>query len=143
GPMSINPFGIRRFAVAFVGGASEDEALINADSARSWYHRYIGLQEEAEGDKKLSELLVDLRVEVVPNPSRTRALVRYQVPIYGRVRIEAVDVAGRVVDRLMDKFTSAGAGEIVWQPEGLGPGVYFIRMETGKRMVCQRLLLLE
>lgn len=143
GPMSINPFGIRRFAVAFVGGASEDEALVNADSARSWYHRYIGLEEGSEGNKKLSELLVNLRVEVIPNPSHARALVRYQVPLYGRVRIEAVDVAGRVVDRLMDKFTSAGAGEIVWQPEGLGSGVYFIRMETKKRTVCQRFLLLQ
>jgi hypothetical protein len=39
------------------------------------------------------------------------------------------DVLGRSVARLTDGLLSAGRHTLTWQPEGLAPGTYFIRLE--------------
>jgi hypothetical protein len=137
GPFDLAVGGTYRFAVAFVGGADENTARANADSAQSWYDRNVGI---FEGPRQPQ---VAKALELVPNPFTGRTSIRYQVRVPGRVRISAVDVAGRVVANLLDGDAPAGRGELVWQPRGIANGVYFVKLETPDGKVTQRALLVR
>ena len=49
---------------------------------------------------------------------------------------------GREVAKLFDGFMGAGKYEVVWEAEGLGSGVYFVRLmvDGGQSMVRKAML---
>jgi hypothetical protein len=66
-----------------------------------------------------------------PNPVRDGATaLRFALSAAGRVRITAVDVAGRLVDTLADGEFPAGLQRLTWDASRLQPGVYSVRFET-------------
>jgi hypothetical protein len=125
GPFTLAPFDACRFAVAFVGGETEVAAFASADSAQSWYHRYIGVEDQYSSLKSAGT-----RLKVLPNPFANRVVIRYQVPIAQPVRITVLDVTGRAIARVFDGLANPGETELVWPAQGLGQGVYFIRLES-------------
>jgi subtilisin family serine protease len=137
GPFDLPVGNTYRFAVAFVGGADENTAKANADSAQSWYDHNVGVLESPQQSQ------VARALELVPNPFTGRTMVRYNVRVPGRVRIAAVDVTGRVVANLFNADVAAGKGELVWQPKGIANGVYFIKLETPDGKATQRALLVR
>ncbi len=136
GPFAVLPDTTYRLAVAFVGGHDEEQALEHADSAQAWYGRNVAVTERPASRPVAARLL-----ELVPNPFAGRACVRYQTPRAGRVRVTAVDIAGRAVAVILDQDVSVGRGELVWHPAGLASGVYFVRLETPDGSTTQRALL--
>ncbi|MGQ9707811.1 MAG: T9SS type A sorting domain-containing protein, partial [bacterium] len=135
GPFTLTPFGACRFAVAFVGGETELAAKVNADSAQMWYHHFIGVEGQVSSLKPF-----ETGFKVLPNPFARRVVIRYQVPVSGPVRMSVIDASGRVVERLMDGSLAPGKGELVWEPVALGPGVFFIRLETQGNGITERVL---
>jgi len=138
GPFNLPPGNVYRFAVAFVGGADENTARVNADSAQSWFDNNVGITESPEPPRGVERAL-----GVVPNPFTGRTTIRYQTPVSGRVRITAVDVTGRTVAALLDQDVAAGAGEVTWRSSGLANGVYFIKLETPASKATERALLVR
>ncbi len=68
--------------------------------------------------------------EVHPNPARTDAWITYQVSSPGAVRLEIVDVQGRIVQRLVDEVQIPGTHSIRWEvaeTRTQSTGVYFVR----------------
>ncbi|MEO0085475.1 MAG: S8 family serine peptidase [candidate division WOR-3 bacterium] len=138
GPFNLQVGGVYRFAVAFVGGADENAARANADSAQSWFDNNVGIAEGPGRPRGVEKTLA-----VVPNPFAGRAGIRYQTPVAGRARITAVDVTGRTVAVLLDAEVAAGAGEVTWRTHGLASGVYFIKLETPGGKATERALLVR
>ncbi len=74
-------------------------------------------------------------VRVRPNPSGTGFLLGYYAGEHQNVKLEVLDVSGRVVRRI----EGLGAeGETLWDGTGVdgkevGPGVYFVRLLVGER----------
>lgn len=64
-----------------------------------------------------------------PTPFRDVLHLDVSVPQARPVRVVVYDVLGRSVARLTDGLLSAGRHTLTWQPEGLAPGTYFIRLE--------------
>ena len=63
-----------------------------------------------------------------PNPFNPRAVLRYDLPTGGSVRIAVYDVLGREVAVLLEGAHPAGQHEVVFDGHGLPSGVYFVRM---------------
>ncbi|MEO0081775.1 MAG: S8 family serine peptidase [candidate division WOR-3 bacterium] len=125
---SVGPFDLpagarQRVAFAFCGGTSTSQARAHADSAQSWYDNTIG---SAEPQQPVA--LRCLRVE--PNPFSGHAEIHYQLNQAGRVRISAIDVAGREVACLADEVRPAGELRLTWCTHDLARGVYFLKIET-------------
>jgi hypothetical protein len=71
-----------------------------------------------------------------PNPFESRTVVGFDLPKPCAVRLEVVDVQGRVVRVLADAAWPAGRHWVVWSGENdaggvAGPGVYFVRIQAG------------
>ena len=83
---------------------------------------------------------------VSPNPGRARAQVEYTVARAGRVRVELLDISGRVVETLADRMHSPGH-YAVWsgatRRARLAPGLYLVRMTAPDQVTTRKLVMLE
>jgi len=74
----------------------------------------------------------------VVSPSRNAVRFSYHVSKAGVVRINIYDVAGRMVQALIDEMVSAGKHEMT-KPVRLPAGTYFVRMEAQDEKVTRKI----
>ena len=84
----------------------------------------------------------------VPNPCRGTTTVSYTIAQAGRVRLGVYDVRGRLVCRLVDGESRAGAETVVWKGSSesgsrLAAGVYFIRLAGPGIRETRKVILLK
>ena len=88
-------------------------------------------------------------VSIAPNPATAEVAIRYSLaPADDFARLTVCDVAGRVVARLREGPAMARAGSIGWdwrdgRRAQVGAGVYFVRLETDKKSVARRVVLIR
>ena len=66
-----------------------------------------------------------------PNPFNASTAIAYSLPVNANVRIEVYDLNGRRVTVLTDGYRQAGQHRMIWRPDNLASGVYFIRLTSG------------
>ncbi len=93
---------------------------------------YLGFNEPEVAN---TETVRRLALAVSPNPSLARALISYQLPQAGRVRLLIYDAVGRLVRTLVQTELPAGKYSVVWDLTDDGArqvanGIYLYRLET-------------
>jgi hypothetical protein len=82
-----------------------------------------------------------------PNPTRAGLQIRYGVVRSGRVRLELLDVMGRVVQTLEDRIHEPGQYAASWDGTGrhgrLTPGLYFVRVITPDQMTVRKFAIIR
>jgi len=82
-----------------------------------------------------------------PNPTSGGTQVQYGVSRAGRVRLEVLDVLGRVEETLADRVHTPGRYLVNWDGAGrrgrLSPGVHFIRLVTPDRVMVRKLAIIR
>ena len=112
----------------------------SAEPGRSYWYRLL-LKLPPNPDQMFGPLAVAAaslagnRLMVTPSPSRGRVRIDFEVTGESRVRLDVIDVQGRVVALLIDGARSPGRERIVWDG-GAGSnrvpaGLYFLRYRTG------------
>ncbi|MCK4593849.1 T9SS type A sorting domain-containing protein, partial [bacterium] len=76
-----------------------------------------------------------------PCPADTHTTVPFSLPAEGHVRIEVYDLAGRLVETLVNGEFTAGRHEIHWRTDRVANGVYLIRLASGNATVTQRIVI--
>jgi hypothetical protein len=79
-----------------------------------------------------------------PNPTNGNASLEFSLPASGLVRLEIVDVRGRLVRLITDGWSDAGPREFVWDGRDqahrtTAAGVYFVRLVEGSRIETRKL----
>lgn len=80
---------------------------------------------------------------VRPTPATALAEFSFDLPQTGAVRIEAFDLTGRRVARLGEAVYARGAHLVRWNIDGLGSGVYMLRLEYGGMRLEQRAVIVR
>ncbi len=84
---------------------------------------------------------------VAPDPSRGATRIHYSISVAGRVRLDVVDVAGRRVASLVDRFEPPGHHELNWDGRAVGKplpgGMYFLRLEAADRADVKRFVIVR
>jgi hypothetical protein len=83
-----------------------------------------------------------------PNPFETFTTISFDLPEPCVVRLEVMDVQGRVVRVLTDEVWAAGRHSIDWtgkndDGEGTGPGVYFVRIQAASFTATDKMLIMK
>lgn len=78
-----------------------------------------------------------------PNPFSRSTTIRFRLPAMGRTRLGVYDLAGRLVSRLLDETRPAGEHALSWQPGNVPSGVYYLRLESGGRVITKRCVKLQ
>jgi hypothetical protein len=84
-------------------------------------------------------------VAVAPQPVREAAAIELTLASASPVRLEVLDVAGRVVRRLLETSLPAGTHRVPWNGAGdaggtLPPGLYFARLHAGGTAATARIV---
>lgn len=123
--------------------------------ASGWYGLVIANDNGLAGDYEVGFHLAGLDVDgssppavtrldgIAPNPARGEFAVDYALHAPARVRVELIDMAGRRVATLEDRERGAGTWRVAWSSRAVGaesipPGVYFVRLRAGERVVGER-----
>ncbi|MDZ7269120.1 MAG: T9SS type A sorting domain-containing protein [candidate division KSB1 bacterium] len=83
-----------------------------------------------------------------PNPFNPSTTITYRLPRAGRVSLVVYDLAGRLIERILDETQSAGEHTVVWDAhdqEGnlLRAGVYLYRIQTAAFTASKKMVLLH
>ena len=78
-----------------------------------------------------------------PNPAGGPVAVSWCLPQAARMRLEVVDIAGRVVARPVDADHAAGVHVALWDARRAAPGIYLLRASSGPWSAVRRVLVLH
>jgi trimeric autotransporter adhesin len=85
--------------------------------------------------------------QLAPNPTSGETQVRYAVARAGRVRLELLDVSGRVAATLEDRDHEPGRYVAVWDGMGrrgrVAPGVYYLCLTAPDRVAVRKLAVMR
>src|SRR5262245_51498709 len=86
--------------------------------------------------------------QVTPDPMTNQAIVRFDLPKGGPIRLHIYDVAGRLRRTLVDENLPAGRYQRSWNATGddgrrIGPGIYFVLMEAQSARLRQRVVVIR
>ncbi len=78
-----------------------------------------------------------------PNPFNPVTKIKFDLPKNGFVRIQVFDIAGRLINTLINDFKFAGTYKIDFNASNLTSGVYFYKMETVDYSEVKKMLLIK
>ncbi|MDP8229153.1 MAG: T9SS type A sorting domain-containing protein [Candidatus Electryoneaceae bacterium] len=79
----------------------------------------------------------------MPNPFNSQTTVRYALPTAGQVRLELLDINGRLVMELVNRSQVVGWYDVVVDGKDLVSGVYFVRMLSHNDAIIKKIVLIR
>jgi uncharacterized protein (DUF362 family) len=76
-----------------------------------------------------------------PNPFNGSTIIRYYTPKSQHVTLKIFNGLGQVVETLVDGHISSGEHQLNWISNHLPSGMYFARLQAGKHIKTQKLIL--
>jgi hypothetical protein len=85
---------------------------------------------------------------IIPNPFNPSATINYSLATRSQVEISVYDVAGRLVEALVNGAQAAGQHAAVWngmdrRGSPAASGVYFVRMAADGHIFTRKMVLLK
>jgi hypothetical protein len=83
-----------------------------------------------------------------PNPTKTDAVIQYQVPTEQRISLRIYNTSGQLVKTLVDQQVAAGRHQVTWnccdeQGRAVASGVYFYQLQYENRITTKKLILIR
>ena len=119
-----------------------EKRAIRLYERKSYY--YVSFKEKHENQYITPAASLSCR----PNPFSGHCSIVYEMPYEASVIIEAIDMFGRQVDVIESGHKVAGKYSLKWNTNNAGgvslnEGVYIIRLNTGKEVVKQKVVLVQ
>jgi len=80
---------------------------------------------------------------VYPNPFNAVVSVPFTLPQATRVAVALYDITGRQVALMANGNYAAGINSVKWSSEGVGSGIYFVRLTAGGRTLTTKVVALK
>jgi len=78
-----------------------------------------------------------------PNPVKSETEIAYAIPAGSRVTLRIYDIAGKLVETLLDEWQEAGVHRSIWDARDMASGVYFYKLQTDRRTETRKLILVR
>jgi C1A family cysteine protease len=78
-----------------------------------------------------------------PNPFSTYTIINYSLKKDAFVMLEIVDMNGKLLDKPINAYQTAGEHRIKWQADGLENGLYFYRIHVNGKPASGKMLLMR
>ena len=78
-----------------------------------------------------------------PNPFNPTTTLEFGLPVQEQVEVSVYNLAGQKVSTLFDGTMSAGVHRLKWDGNGMASGMYFYKIQTPKKTVIKRMLLIK
>jgi len=102
----------------------------------------------AVDDRDQAQLAVVRLFGAHPNPFNPRTSIAYSIPVDGQVRLQVVDLRGRLIATLVDEVVASGHHEVIWNGRDsagreVSSGVYLYRLEASSQVMHRRMTLVR
>jgi len=119
-------------------GYSREEFLVAAEINGVTYGEFfVGIRDENLIPKNFK--LYQPR----PNPFNPTTTIRFIVDATHASQLRVYDITGRLVETLLDETLTPGEHEVMWNASHMPSGVYCVRLQSGKFIENQKVLLLK
>ena len=78
-----------------------------------------------------------------PNPFNTGTQLPYQLAAPGPVHLRIYNLAGQLVDELVDQWQAAGTHDITWTANRAASGIYLYELQTGPLTLRRQMVLVK
>lgn len=101
--------------------------------------------QQATGTEELNGIPVGVELlQNYPNPFNPTTNISFGIPETGEVSLEVFDILGRKVATLLDReFKQAGRYTLVFDASSLSSGMYIYRLQSSKKILTRKLLLIK
>jgi|GEM_PF-667799 len=89
----------------------------------------------------ITNITTPIKLTVSPNPFTTLVNVTYEISERMRVQFAITDVLGKVVSPLLDEEQNTGIYNLVWKPENLPSGIYFLEIRVNNQNIKTKKLI--
>jgi hypothetical protein len=116
-------------------------------NAEIYYKRHVGVTLAGLNDSEVPAP-APAEPEIVPNPLRTGGQIRFRLMAASPVRLAVYDIAGRKVWRRNLGIRQPGVHQVTWDgcdvhSRPVANGVYFLRVESGKRQSSAKIVVVH
>lgn len=91
----------------------------------------------------VAEVVAGAAVQLSPNPARESATLEFTLGVSNNVRVDVVDMAGRMVQAGADMKLAAGAQKVTINTATLPAGLYMVRLQTEQGAINERLTVIK
>jgi len=99
-----------------------------------------GYPMDPTGVEHIPEQLTTQLIGNSPNPCKTTTSVSYSILEPGRVRIQAYNLLGQLVESPVDEIRQAGYHTFDWNTSDLETGIYFLKLTTQKKISVSKIV---
>ncbi len=115
----------------------------------SWYSAQVSATTGDVSGVPKGDRFAEFRItSLKPNPFNSQVVLEYLLPDARRARVTVHDVRGRQIRMLRDGVEPAGLGTSFWDGKDsfgmvCSPGIYYIRIESGKEVATSKVVLIR
>ena len=84
-----------------------------------------------------------IELDASPNPFNSFCNVSFTINKACNVKIDAVDLSGRIISTLNQGLLNSGEHTIKWEVSNEPSGIYFIRLNAGNQTITKRVILMK
>ena len=100
------------------------------------WNTFVGIKEPTMSESS------NIQVNPYPNPFSTSTTIEYELTHPETVRIMFYNQFGKQVD-VIEQNQSQGLNKLVWIPENLADGIYYLRLHAGEKSASGKLVLVR
>ncbi len=78
-----------------------------------------------------------------PNPFNPATTIEFELAAAGEISLVILDLQGRIVSEITDRYYPAGRHSINWKADGLPSGVYIYQLQPGNQSAAGKMLYLK
>ncbi len=78
-----------------------------------------------------------------PNPFNPVTNIKFDLPRSSFIRLEIFDEVGRVISTLVNEKLNGGTYLVKWDGSNFGSGAYFVKLESGNKMITKKIILIK
>ncbi len=78
-----------------------------------------------------------------PNPFNPNTKIKFSVPVSSNVKCIIVDILGREIAVLINKYLKTSSYEINWDASNFSSGIYFYRLQAGQYTDTKKMILIK
>ena len=82
-------------------------------------------------------------VKNYPNPFNPNTTIEYYLGESGMVTISAYDLNGKLIDSIVNTYQVSGKHSIIWQPNNISSGMYYINLVQGMNIDKMKLMYIK
>lgn len=78
-----------------------------------------------------------------PNPFNPVTTFSYQLPRYSFLNLSIYNIAGQLVETLVNEYKDMGSYSVIWNASDIGSGLYFYRIKAGEYTETKKCVILK